>query len=56
MIDAKTEKQVRRLIADCPLGHYRGRVMMPRHMTEEDLVAWIDRLYEVKDLLREIAS
>ena len=41
-----------KLLSDCPFGHYDGRVVLHRSTTEADLIAWIDRLYEVKDELR----
>ncbi len=50
-IDADLEHAIRRLLADCPLGVHDGRVLMPRHMPEEDLAAWVSRVYEMKDRL-----
>jgi hypothetical protein len=55
MIDADLEHAIRRILDDFPLGVHDGRVLMPRHMTEEDLAAWIVRVYEVKDRLARCA-
>jgi hypothetical protein len=51
VIDAKLERAIRRLFADCPLGIHDDRVLMPRNLTEKDLAAWVARIYEIKDHL-----
>ena len=48
------QQRIVELLHDCPLGHHNGRVLMPRHMAEADLVAWIDRLYEIKETLKAL--
>lgn len=48
------QKKIAELLRDCPLGHHNGSVLMPRHMAEADLVAWIDRLYEIKETLTDL--
>lgn len=55
-IDADLEHEIRQLLADCPLGVHDSRVLMPRHMPEEDLAAWVSRVYEVKDRLAKAAK
>jgi hypothetical protein len=52
MIDAALERQIRRLLDDCPLGVYNDRVLMPRNLTEADIAEWVVRVYEMKDRLR----
>jgi|HubBroStandDraft_4_1064222.scaffolds.fasta_scaffold5024078_1 hypothetical protein len=54
MIDAALEIEICRLLANCPLGTYKGRVVRHRSLTDAELVAWIDRVYEMKDRLHRL--
>lgn len=51
VIDADLARAIRRLFADCPLGAHDDRVLMPRHLSEADLAAWVHRVYKVKNRL-----
>lgn len=41
-----------KLLEDCPLGIYDGKVIASRTMSEEILAAWVLRIYEVKESCR----
>jgi hypothetical protein len=51
MMTSKLRQRIVELLRDCPFGHHNGRVLTSRQTTEADLVAWIDRLYEIKETL-----
>jgi hypothetical protein len=56
MIDAALERQIRRLLDDCPLGVHNDRVLMPRHMPEAELAEWVMRVYKMQKRLRKRAE
>lgn len=48
------QEKVRELLDECPIGHNgNGHIIMHRSSTTNDLIAWIDRLHEVKHRLAD---
>ena len=49
----KLARELKKLLGDCPLGIHSGRVIATRSTTEEDVVAWLERLYDLRERLQE---
>ena len=54
-ISARDQKllNAKQLLNDIPFGYVNDRVVTPKTVTEADIVAWVQRAYDVQRQLQE---